>query len=81
MAKVYAKNNYPKEEFPVTAPNLIKFDFCGGGGVGYLAKAGPGCPVVKDYVLASEAAAIPVCERTHVDGNGNKKTDTSGSEW
>ncbi|MBK6678690.1 MAG: PBP1A family penicillin-binding protein [Ignavibacteriales bacterium] len=81
MAQVYAKNNYPKEEFPVTAPNLIKFDFCGGGGVGYLAKAGPGCPVVKDYVLASEAAAIPVCERTHVDGNGNKKTDTSGSEW
>ncbi len=81
MASVYRAKKYPKEEFPVSAPNLIKIDFCASGGPGFLAKAGPGCPVANDYVLASEASAIPVCEKTHVGDGNNKKADTSGSEW
>ncbi|MCA0390101.1 MAG: PBP1A family penicillin-binding protein [Bacteroidetes bacterium] len=80
MAAVYRAKNYPKEEFPVTAPNLIKIELCASG-TGFLAKAGPGCPAVSDYVLASEASAIPVCEKAHVGDGGSKKTDTSGSEW
>lgn len=81
MANVYRTKKFPSEEFPVSAPNLMKIDFCASGGPGFLQKAGPGCPVVNDYVLASEASAIPVCEKAHVGGGGDKKVDTSSSEW
>jgi penicillin-binding protein 1A len=81
MAEIYRRNNYPKEEFAVTAPNLVKMDFCASSGVGFLYKAGPGCPVINDFVLASEAASIPICEKKHVGVGKSKKDDTSGSDW
>ncbi|KAB2909463.1 MAG: PBP1A family penicillin-binding protein [Ignavibacteriales bacterium] len=81
MANAYKVKKYPKEEFPVSAPNLVKIDLCATGGPGYLSKAGPGCPVVNDYVLASEAESMPVCEKKHVGSKPVQKSESTGSEW